>query len=336
MEEGISGAGAPVVTGNSRKTETQNSSKRLMCSIVFILFLFLLFPHILSAQPKLPDLNRGPAIYDFAGMVDSGWETQIDTLIKAIEAKTTAEVAVVTIKSLEGDSIEDYSIRLFEKTGIGKKEKDNGVLVLVAKDERKVWITTGYGVEGVLPDGECGRISREVISPQFKQGNFGLGIYDGVAAIGNDIGKDQGESFDSEAQSGGETKNGSFFQPVLDYISTWWCCWLFVLVPSAIIILSLWSYIRRHRCPRCGGWMKVKTTVLEHATYDSEGRKRVVRDCSKCGYHDEKEEDIPKLTRSSGGGGWSSRSGGWSGGGSSSGGSFGGGSSGGGGGGSSW
>jgi len=82
--------------------------------------------------------------------------------------------------------------------------------------------------------------------------------------------------------------------------------------------------------------MKVKTTILERATYDSEGRKKVVRDCPKCGFHDEEEEDIPKLTRSSGRSGWSSRGGSWSGGGSSSSGSFGGGSSGGGGGGGSW
>lgn len=299
--------------------------------VVLLLFIFFLIPSLLSAEPELPDLDRGPGIYDFAGLVDSTREAEINALIEEIEAKTSAEIAVVTITSLEGGSLEDFSIRLFEKAGIGKKEKDNGVLLLVASEERKLRIETGYGVEGVLPDGECGRIIRERISPRFKEGDFGRGIYDGVGAIGTAIADDQGVSLGSKERSGSRTKTGSFFQPVIDHIFTWWC-WLFVLVSSAILILSIWGYIKKHKCPRCGGWMKVKTTVIEQATYDSEGRKRIIRDCPKCGYHDDEVEKIPKLTRSSGGG-WSSSSGSgcWSGGGSSSGGSFGGGRSGGGG-----
>jgi uncharacterized protein len=109
-----------------------------------------------------------------------------------IEQKTSAEVAVVTVRDLGGGSIDDYASRLFEKWGIGKKGKDNGVMLIAAIDDRKVRIEVGYGLEGILPDGKCGEILDTYVLPRFKAGDYGKGLAAGAAEIARAIAKDAG------------------------------------------------------------------------------------------------------------------------------------------------
>jgi uncharacterized protein len=90
---------------------------------------------------------------------------------------------VVTVKSLEGDSVDDYAVRLFEKWKIGKKDKDNGVLFLVALDDRKMRIEVGYGLEPLITDGRAGRIRDNDVIPRFKDNDYEGGITAGVASI---------------------------------------------------------------------------------------------------------------------------------------------------------
>ncbi len=120
---------------------------------------------------------------DFAGILDESTRQQLNDLITEVEQKTTAEIAVATVTSLEGRSIEDYSVALFKTWGIGKKDKNNGVLLLVAPNEKKVHIEVGYGLEPILPDGLCGEIIRQNITPYFKQGDFASGLLSGVQQI---------------------------------------------------------------------------------------------------------------------------------------------------------
>lgn len=122
-------------------------------------------------------------IHDFAGILDIANETELHSLATQVEQKTSAEIAVVTVASLDGMSVEEYAVKLFNQWGIGKKGKDNGVLVLVAPNERKVRIEVGYGLEPILPDGLAGEIIREQMVPAFKQGNFSGGIVLGVKRI---------------------------------------------------------------------------------------------------------------------------------------------------------
>src|SRR6476660_7607280 len=104
-------------------------------------------------------------VNDFAGVIDAPTAAELERLIRETRAQTTAEMAVVTVKSLDGMSIEEYAVRLFAAWGIGKKEKDNGVLILVAPTERRIRIEVGYGLEEILPDARTGRIIREEILP---------------------------------------------------------------------------------------------------------------------------------------------------------------------------
>jgi uncharacterized protein len=90
---------------------------------------------------------------------------------------------VVTIPSLEGQSVDTYTLKLFNQWGVGKKKKDNGVMLLIAPQDRKVRIEVGYGLEATIPDGRAGRILDEDILPHFKNGNYGLGALTGVQRL---------------------------------------------------------------------------------------------------------------------------------------------------------
>ncbi|MCX6005820.1 MAG: TPM domain-containing protein [Chloroflexi bacterium] len=122
-------------------------------------------------------------VNDYAGLLTAQGKSQLEAKLTQLEKDTAAEVAVVTIKSLEGDTIEDYAVRLFEKWGIGKKDKNNGVLFLVALDERKMRIEVGYGLEPIITDGRAGRIRDDDVIPSFKKGNYEEGIVAGANAI---------------------------------------------------------------------------------------------------------------------------------------------------------
>jgi len=122
-------------------------------------------------------------VNDFAGMMSPGVKAQLEDELVNFEKETSAEVVVATVNGLEGYTVEDYAARLFEAWGIGKKTKDNGVLLLVAKEERKVRIEVGYGLEPVITDGRAGGILDDVVVPEFKEDNYEKGIIDGVIAI---------------------------------------------------------------------------------------------------------------------------------------------------------
>lgn len=101
----------------------------------------------------------------------------------AFNDSTSSQVAIVILSSVGNYDIADYSVQLYNRWGIGQKEKNNGVLILVAKDDRKVWITTGYGMEGVLPDALAKRIVNNDILPNFKEGNYYEGLDEAVNSI---------------------------------------------------------------------------------------------------------------------------------------------------------
>jgi uncharacterized protein len=129
-------------------------------------------------------------VTDTASLLSSTARVKLESLLRSVETKTTAEVAVVTILSLNNEPVEDYATALFEKWGIGKKGKDNGVLFLVAKDDRKMRIEVGYGLEGALPDGLVGSILDTYVIPEFRKGNYSEGITSGTMAIVAVIGKE--------------------------------------------------------------------------------------------------------------------------------------------------
>ena len=132
-------------------------------------------------------------VVDLAGIVDDSVETKLNHYLRELEQKSTAQVAILTLKSLEGNSLEDLSITIaHEKWKLGQKGKDNGVLVLVALREKKYRIEIGYGLEGILPDSLVGDIGRRYLVPYFRKGDYSSGIYTATLVIANEIAADAG------------------------------------------------------------------------------------------------------------------------------------------------
>jgi uncharacterized protein len=122
-------------------------------------------------------------VNDFAAVLTDEDEAYLEDYLRTLEAETSAEVAIVTVTSMDGMTIEEYANRLFAAWGIGKAHVDNGVLLLVAPDDRAVRIEVGYGVEAILPDGLAGEIIRTDVIPEFTAGNLRRGIGRGVDRI---------------------------------------------------------------------------------------------------------------------------------------------------------
>ncbi len=126
-----------------------------------------------------PPVPASPPNYvvDLAGVIDDGVEARTNALLRELEERTTAQVVVLTLPTLEGESLEAFSIDLaHNRWKIGQKGKDNGVLLTLAMQERKYRVEVGYGLEGVLPDSLVGTLGRQVLVPAFRAGDFGGGI----------------------------------------------------------------------------------------------------------------------------------------------------------------
>ena len=140
----------------------------------------LLFPLTAVAQTFPPLTGR---VVDGANLLKAAERQALEAKLKAHEDKTTDQVVVATISSLEGYPIEDYANRLFRHWQLGQKDKDNGALLLVAPNERKVRIEVGYGLEGALTDALSKIIITTAIAPRFQKGDFAGGIDGGVDAM---------------------------------------------------------------------------------------------------------------------------------------------------------
>ncbi len=141
---------------------------------------------------EIPALPLAPVV-DLAGIIDNSVKTKLNRYMRELEQKTTVQVAILTIKSLEGQPLEDLSITIaHEKWKLGQKGKENGVLVMVAVADRKYRIEVGYGLEGILPDSRVGSIGRQYLVPYFKKGDYSNGIYAAALVIANEIANDAG------------------------------------------------------------------------------------------------------------------------------------------------
>lgn len=145
-----------------------------------ILALILLILGVASPSAALepPKLTR--YVTDLAGVLAPGDLDHIEQLLRQYEESTSNQFVVLVVPSLEGESLEEFSIRVVEKNLVGQKGKDNGLLFLVAVNDRKVRFEVGYGLEGVLTDAATSLIISEMVAPQFRSGNYAQGIYDGM------------------------------------------------------------------------------------------------------------------------------------------------------------
>ncbi len=141
---------------------------------------------------EVPSLT-GPVV-DSANIMSPAKENELTDYLMKIDYASDVQIAVLTVKSLEGESLEEYAIKVAREWGLGKSDTSRGVLLLVAYEEKKLRIETGYGVEGDLTDAKCGLIIRNVIAPEFKVGKYSEGIIDGVRAIAGVVAPESGQA----------------------------------------------------------------------------------------------------------------------------------------------
>jgi uncharacterized protein len=181
-------------------------SKRYYLLLIFFLLSLPLTAYSLDV-PRLQGY-----VNDYAGMISSPAKSKIEDELRAFEQSDSTQIVILTIPSLEGENLEEFSIKVGETWKIGQQGKDNGILFIVSNQERRIRVEVGRGLEGSLTDLMAGRIIDQVIKPRFKQGDFDGGFIAGVSAI---INATRGE-FQAEERPAQRRQSG--FPPFLTFL----------------------------------------------------------------------------------------------------------------------
>jgi uncharacterized protein len=181
-------------------------SKRYYLLLIFFLLSLPLTAYSLDV-PRLQGY-----VNDYAGMISSPAKSKIEDELRAFEQSDSTQIVILTIPSLEGENLEEFSIKVGETWKIGQQGKDNGILFIVSNQERRIRVEVGRGLEGSLTDLMAGRIIDQVIKPRFKQGDFDGGFIAGVSAI---INATRGE-FQAEERPSQRRQSG--FPPFLTFL----------------------------------------------------------------------------------------------------------------------
>jgi uncharacterized protein len=279
------------------------STLRLALIGLFALLTMLASPALAVDYPPAPN---GP-ILDQADLLPPDQEAALDARLRALNAQSGRALIIATVPSLQGESIEMYAVKLFEAWGIGGKESDSGLLLLVAPNERKVRIEVGYGLHGYVTDGLSGRIIRTIITPRFKQGDMAGGIEAGANALLEQLARSPqdakavAEAAEAAQRQRNKVTPGDVFMAIV----------IVLVVLGFIGISAVRAAARGGRRYRSGGGV---SPIIVWAASE------ILSDALRGG------------GRHHGGGGWGGGGGGWGGGGGGGGfGGFGGGGSGGGG-----
>ncbi|MBI5555007.1 MAG: TPM domain-containing protein [Elusimicrobia bacterium] len=160
----------------------------MLRKVLFIFAIIIFASRIWALEVPDKPVSR---VNDYAGMFSSQTVLDMSQYLGEYESRSGNQIVVATFPTLTGDSLEEFSIRLAEKWKIGQKGKDNGVIVLLVKNERLVRIEVGYGLEAILTDALCAQIIQRNIVPHFKQGDYDTGIKEAVSAIVNTLSEER-------------------------------------------------------------------------------------------------------------------------------------------------
>lgn len=184
-----------------------------------ILSLLMLFP-LFSLAYTSPGKPTG-LVNDFAGIISPETKLNIENKISSYESSTGNQIVIVTIRSLGDETIDSYAVKLFEDWGIGQKGKDNGVLLLVSLDDRKMRIEVGYGLEPFLTDAQATTIKTKILTPAFQKGDYSLGIDKATDAMISVLGGNTEVLNNQNNSSNGESRMGTWI-----YIGIFIFLWL--------------------------------------------------------------------------------------------------------------
>ncbi len=273
----------------------------ILVPLVFLIIIFILSCGINQNKTSIEFPDASGYINDYTNTLSKSWINQTEQFVQNVEKETSCEIAVAVIDSLEGYSIEEYAAGLFNEWGIGKKDKDNGVLLLVALRDRELRIEVGYGLEGIITDLQSKVIIEEVIAPRFSSNKYESGIHNGVIAIANTIYLDRGMEQTLYTDSITPVQKKSFTQSgwfVVIILLSVFLPWILIGVISGSLRLK--RYIKEHRCPKCKKiGLVIKQKILVSPTYDYPGKLEVEKYCKYCDFKEKSINTILRLNKSS-------------------------------------
>jgi len=171
--------------------------RKIHFSRATLLHCLLLFSASFCAAEDVKKIHPSGYVSDLAGVIAPEARTRLEALCTEVEQKTGAQMAIVTVQSLDGEGVENYAVDLFKQLGVGSKKDNRGVLLLVAPHEHKYRIEVGYGLEPILPDGKVGGFGREAV-PQLRNGNYGGALLLLTTRIAEVIANDAGVQITTE------------------------------------------------------------------------------------------------------------------------------------------
>ena len=152
--------------------------------LVGLSLLLLAWGHSYAADSDYPEKPNPPRLVnDYAHVLNGGQVNQLEQKLDNFVAATSNQICIVVIPDLKGHDVEEYAVEVFNRWALGDKDRKNGVLLLVAINDHKAWISTGQGLQGVLTDARTGEIFRNQMEPAFKEGNYYQGLSDASDAI---------------------------------------------------------------------------------------------------------------------------------------------------------
>ena len=194
----------------------------------------------LSAASKYPKPTSQFFVNDFAEVIEQSAEDEIYSKGAALQEKTTAQVVVVTVDTLDGEEPADYALELGREWGVGQKEEDNGVVILLAETERQIYIAVGYGLEGALPDSKTGRIIDAYGLDYLKNNDFSNGLLEIFKAVVNEVYIEYGE----EPEEGYTAIEDTNEETLEEYGARVLVSWVIMI---AVVILFILIFGRRRR-----------------------------------------------------------------------------------------
>jgi len=209
--------------------------------IIFSLALFLAVGF--SARAYYNPGKPAAFVSDYAGVLDATQVSALENKLSQFNATTSSEIAVVIIESLEGDTIENFANKLFADWGIGKEKKDNGVLLLIATDDRRMRIETGYGLEGALPDATTNQIITKTLKPAFLNNDY----YGGVDKATDDIIAATYGEYSAEAGAGASNSAVGFMKRLsFDAV-------FIIILILFYLVSALWRFLAKSKSWWQGG-----------------------------------------------------------------------------------
>ena len=173
--------------------------KKILAIVTALVIFLILAPRTLPAKENIP--RPTGAVNDFAGVISAEDRDRMERLSREVLEKTGTAIVVATIATIGDNEFNGYVNRLYSAWGIGRKGEDKGVLIVLALKERKIRIETGYGVEGILPDGLVGEIRDRSVIPRLRTGDYGRGLLEGHAAIAAVVARNAGVTLDGKPAS---------------------------------------------------------------------------------------------------------------------------------------